>query len=193
MANDERELIRRLQAAETSAFRELVESHKQRVFSLAYGLLGNAQDAEDVSQEAFIKVYRSIGDFRGEAQLSSWMHRIVVNLCLNRRRKKALSEMELRESFEDDETHQPIPAQDPAANPEIMTEAEMMRTHLRRALDLLSPQQRTVFILRHDEDMPLAEIGKALKISEGTVKSQLFRALRKLQEALAFYKADLIA
>ncbi len=193
MANDEKELIRRLQAAETSAFRELVESHKQRLFNLAFGLLGNAQEAEDISQEAFIKVFRSIGDFRGEAQLSSWMHRIVVNLCLNRRRKKALSEMELRESFDGDETHQPIPSYDPAANPEIMTEAEMMRTHLRRALDMLSPQQRTVFILRHDEDMPLAEIGKALKISEGTVKSQLFRALKKLQGALAFYKADLVS
>jgi RNA polymerase sigma-70 factor (ECF subfamily) len=193
MANDERELIRRLQAAEISAFRELVENHKQRLFNLAYDLLGNAQDAEDVSQEAFIKVFRSIADFRGEAQLSSWMHRIVVNLCLNRRRKKALSEMELRESFEDGEKHQPIPACDPAANPETMTEAELMRAHLRRALDQLSPQQRTVFILRHDEDMPLAEIGKMLKISEGTVKSQLFRALRKLQEALAFYKADLLS
>lgn len=192
MASDERELIRRLQASEASAFRELVENHKQRLFNLAYDLLGNAQDAEDVSQEAFVKVYRSIGNFRGEAQLSSWMHRIVVNLCLNRRRKKALSEMELRESFDGDETHQPIPAYDFATNPEKMTEAEMVRMHLRRALDQLSPQQRAVFILRHDEDRPLAEIGEMLNISAGTVKSQLFRALKKLQEALAFYKADLI-
>ncbi len=191
MANDERELIQRLQARETSAFRELVESHQQRLFNVAYDLLGNAQDAEDASQEAFIKVYRSIGDFRGEAQLGSWMYRIVVNLCLNRRRKKALSEMELRESFEEDAAHQPIPADDPNTNPEMMTEAEMLRAHLRRALDKLSPQQRTVFILRHDEDLPLAEIGKMLNISAGTVKSQLFRALKKLQEALAFYKTDL--
>jgi RNA polymerase sigma-70 factor (ECF subfamily) len=69
----------------------------------------------------------------------------------------------------------------------------MMRQHLRRALEQLSPQQRTIFILRHDDDLPLAEIGKMLKISEGTVKSQLFRALRKLQEALSFYKADLVS
>lgn len=193
MAIDQRELIQRLQAREASAFRELVEGHKHRLFNLAYDLLGNTHDAEDVSQEAFIKIYRGIGNFRGEAQLSSWMYRIVVNLCLNRRRKKAYAEMELRGSFEDDQAHQPLPAQDFEADPEKMTEVEIMRAHLRRALDVLSPQQRTVFILRHDEDMPLAEIGKMLDISEGTVKSQLFRALKKLQEALAFYKADLIS
>jgi RNA polymerase sigma-70 factor (ECF subfamily) len=193
MANDEKELIRRLQAGEASAFRVLVENHKRALFNLAYDLLGNAQDAEDISQEAFIKVYRSIGEFRGEAQLSSWMYRIVVNLCLNRRRKKALSEMELRESFEGDERHSSTPTSDHAANPEKATESEMIRQHLRRALDRLSPQQRTIFILRHDDDLPLAEISKMLKISEGTVKSQLFRALRKLQEVLAFYKADLVS
>jgi RNA polymerase sigma-70 factor (ECF subfamily) len=193
MASDEKALIRRLQSGETSAFRELVENHKRALFNLAYDLLRNAQDAEDISQEAFIKVYRSIGDFRGEAQLGSWMYRIVVNLCLNRRRKKALSAMELRESFEDEEMHQSMPTHDPTTNPEKATEAVMMRQHLRQALEQLSPQQRTIFVLRHDDDLPLAEISKMLRISEGTVKSQLFRALRKLQEALSFYKADLVS
>jgi len=193
MANDEKALIRRLQSGETSAFRELVENHQRALFNLAYDLLGNAPDAEDISQEAFIKVHRSIGDFRGEAQLGSWMYRIVVNLCLNRRRKKALSEMELRGSFEESELHAATPTADHAADPEKTTAAEIMRQHLRRALERLSPQQKTIFVLRHDEDLPLAEIGKMLKISEGTVKSQLFRALRKLQETLSFYKADLIA
>ncbi len=193
MANDEKALIRRLQTGEASAFRELVENHKRALFNLAYDLLGNAADAEDISQEAFIKVYRSIGDFRGEAQLGSWMYRIVVNLCLNRRRKKALSAMELRESFEEDEQHPATPASDYAADPEKTTEAAIMRQHLRRALGGLSPQQKTIFVLRHDEDLPLAEISQMLKISEGTVKSQLFRGLRKLQEALAFYKMDLVS
>jgi RNA polymerase sigma-70 factor (ECF subfamily) len=101
--------------------------------------------------------------------------------------------MELRESFEDDEQHRTTPTSDHEADPEKATEAELMRQHLRRALEQLSPQQRTIFILRHDDDLPLAEIGKMLKISEGTVKSQLFRALRKLQEALSFYKADLVS
>ena len=190
MIDNEVELVRRLQAGEVSAFRELVESHKQRVFALAYDLTGNTQDAEDLSQEAFIKVHRSISSFRGEAKLGSWLYRIVVNLALNRRRKKAVSEMELRESFEGDG----LPAPHAAAgegSPEHATEAAFIRRDLRRALAKLSEQQRTIFVLRHDQDLPLRQIGAILKISEGTVKSQLFRALRKLQEHLAFYKADL--
>ncbi|MGH7494650.1 MAG: RNA polymerase sigma factor [bacterium] len=190
MIGNETQLIQRLQAGEISAFRELVEAHKQRIFALAYDLTGNVQDAEDLSQETFIKVYRGISNFRGESKLSSWLYRIVVNLALNRRRKKAVSEMELRESFEGDELHAPHAAED-GNNPERATQAAFMRQDLRRALDKLSEQQRTIFVLRHDHDLPLQQIGTMLKISEGTVKSQLFRALRKLQEHLAYYKADL--
>jgi RNA polymerase sigma-70 factor (ECF subfamily) len=186
MAKDELELIRRLQSGDVAAFRELVEANKQRLFALAYGLVGNAQEAEDVSQEAFIKVYRGIGGFRGDAQLSSWMYRIVVNLCLNRRRKKSLSAMELREDFENDGTL----ASAAGDNPEHHTEASLLQRHLRHALQRLSPQQRTIFILRHDQDLPLKEISSIMKISEGTVKSQLFRAVAKLQQALAFYKVE---
>ena len=190
MLDIEAQLIQRLQAGEISAFRELVETHKQRVFALAHDLTGNVQDAEDLSQEAFIKVYRSIGGFRGESKLSSWIYRIVVNLALNRRRKKAVSEMELRESFDGDDRHAPHFAEDDG-DPERATQAAFIRRDLRRALDKLPQQQRTIFVLRHDHDLPLQQISAVLKISEGTVKSQLFRALRKMQEHLAFYKADL--
>lgn len=186
MAKDERELISRLQAGDIAAFRELVETNKRRLFTLAFGLVGNVQEAEDVSQEAFIKIHRSIGNFRGDAQLSSWIYRIVVNLCLNRRRKKSLSAMELREDFENDGALRCSPEDDP----EQQTEVSLLKRHLRQALQRLSPQQRTIFVLRHDQDLPLKEISSILKISEGTVKSQLFRAVGKLQQALAFYKVE---
>lgn len=191
MSDNEAHLIARLRAGEASAYRELVETHKRRVFALAFDLSGNAQEAEDLSQEAFIKVFRGIGNFRGEAQLSSWLYRIVVNLALNRRRKKALSEMELWDNFEGDEQHRAHASNAADADPEQVTEARFMRMHLRRALAKLSEQQRTIFVLRHDNDMPLQQISAVLKLSEGTVKSQLFRALRKLQKHLAFYKTDL--
>ncbi len=191
MSDNEARLIPRLQAGESSAFRELVETYKQRVFALAFDLSGNVQDAEDLSQEAFIKVFRGIGSFRGEAQLSSWLYRIVVNLALNRRRKKALSEMELWDSFEGEESRRTHASHAVEYNPEQTTEATFMRAHLRKALTKLSEQQRTIFVLRHDNDMPLQQISEVLNLSEGTVKSQLFRALRKLQKHLAFYKADL--
>ncbi len=191
MSDNEARLIQRLQAGEASAFHELVETHKQRVFTLAYNFTRQVQDAEDLSPEAFIKVFRGIGGFRGEAQLSSWLYRIVINLALNRRRKKALSEMELWENFEGDEQHHAQTSAAPEYNPETVTEAQLMRSHLREALAKLSEQQRTIFVLRHDSDMPLQQISAVLKLSEGTVKSQLFRALRKLQKHLSFYKADL--
>ncbi len=186
MTKDERELIRRLQSGDVAAFRELVETNKRRLFALAYGLVGNVQEAEDVSQEAFIKIYQSIGNFRGDSQLSSWMYRIVVNLCLNRRRKKALTAMELRGDFDNDGALR----SGADTNPEQHTEASLLQKHLRRALRRLSPQQRTIFALRHDQDLPLKDISAILHISEGTVKSQLFRAVGKLQQALAFYKVD---
>ena len=186
MAKDEIELIRRLQSGDVAAFRELVEANKRRLFALAYDLVGNAQEAEDVSQEAFIKVYRAIGSFRGDARLSSWIYRIVVNLCLNRRRKKSLTVMELREDFENDGALTNAGGD----NPEQHTEARLLQRHLRRALRKLSPQQRAIFTLRHDQDLPLKEISSIMKISEGTVKSQLFRAVGKLQQALAFYKVE---
>ncbi len=191
MSNNEARLLQRLQAGEASAFQELVETHKQRVFTLAYNFTRNVQDAEDLSQEAFIKVFRGIDNFRGEAQISSWLYRIVVNLALNRRRKKALSEMELWENFEGEEQHRAQASTAPEFNPESVTEARFIRSHLRQALEKLSEQQRTIFVLRHDSDMPLQQISATLKLSEGTVKSQLFRALRKLQKQLSFYKADL--
>lgn len=191
MSDNEARLIQRLQAGEASAFQELVETHKHRVFTLAYNFTRNTQDAEDLSQEAFIKAFRGVEKFRGEAQISSWLYRIVVNLALNRRRKKALSEMELWENFEGEDQPRALTSTAPEYNPESTTEATMMRAHLRAALDKLSEQQRTIFVLRHDSDMPLQQISAALKLSEGTVKSQLFRALRKLQKQLAYYKVDL--
>lgn len=186
MAKDEKELISRLQSGDVAAFRELVETNKRRLFTLAYSMVGNVQEAEDVSQEAFIKIHRSIRDFRGDAQLSSWMYRIVVNLCLNRRRKKSLTAMELREDFDNDIVLKSAPEGDP----EQQTEESLLRRHLRHAMQRLSPQQRTIFVLRHDQDLPLKEISSIMKISEGTVKSQLFRAVGKLQLALAFYKVN---
>ena len=87
MKDGDRELIERLKAGETEAFRELVEQYKKQAYCVAYDLMGTHEDAEDISQEAFIKVYRSIRSFRGEAQFSTWLYRIVVNLCISEKRK----------------------------------------------------------------------------------------------------------
>ena len=186
----EARLVERLRTGDSSAFRELVETYKRRLFTLAYDLCGNIHEAEDISQEAFIRVFQGIEKFRGDAKLSSWLYRIVVNLSFDRRRKKSLAAMELRESFEGNEHHPALPTAAAEADPERMTEAGMIRRHLRRALAELSPQQRTIFVLRHDHDMKISDISEVLNLADGTVKSQLFRALQRLQRKLAFYRAD---
>ena len=191
MIGDEAQLIQRLKSGEASAFKELVENYQRRVFALAYDMTGNVQDAEDLSQETFIRVFHGIHKFRGDSQLSSWIYRIVVNLGINRRRKKSLSEMELRERFED-QNHPGNTIASSEHDPERATEAALLRARLRQALERLSEKQRTIFMLRHDHDLSVNAISEIMRISEGTVKSQLFRALRKLQKELAFYKADLM-
>jgi RNA polymerase sigma-70 factor (ECF subfamily) len=189
MENDERRLVERACNGDLAAFRELVERHQQRVYFLALDLTGNHHDAEDVSQEVFIKAYQSLHAFRGDAKLSSWLYRIAVNACINKRRKKSLSVMSLQENF-DDSTAVDVPFS-VGDNPERSAESSLMQVHIERALRRLPARQRAVFVLRHYHDLPLKEIAHILKISEGTVKSLLFRGIRRLQKELAFYRRDL--
>ena len=189
MKDGEQGLVERLKAGETKAFRELVERYKKQAYYVAYDLMGTHEDAEDISQEAFIKVYRSIGSFRGEAQFSTWLYRIVVNLCISEKRKKSSKDMEYFGDTIPEEAHH---AQDidPSDHPEKALQSQKIQEHIREALDKLPSQQKTVFVLRFYQDLSLKEIGRVMKLSEGTVKSHLFRTLRKLREYLKFYEAD---
>ncbi|UCE19424.1 MAG: RNA polymerase sigma factor [Gemmatimonadota bacterium] len=189
MKDGEQRLIEQLKAGETEAFRELVERYKKQAYYVAYDLMGTHEDAEDISQEAFIKVYQSIGSFRGEAQFSTWLYRIVVNLCISEKRKKSSKEMEYYGDTIPEAAHH---AQDidPSEHPEKALQSQKIQEHIREALDKLPSQQKTVFVLRFYQDLSLKEIGRIMKLSEGTVKSHLFRTLRKLREYLKFYEAD---
>lgn len=189
MKDGEQRLIEQLKAGETEAFRELVERYKKQAYYVAYDLMGTHEDAEDISQEAFIKVYQSIGSFRGEARFSTWLYRIVVNLCISEKRKKSSKEMEYYGDTIPEAAHH---AQDidPSEHPEKALQSQKIQEHIREALDKLPSQQKTVFVLRFYQDLSLKEIGRIMKLSEGTVKSHLFRTLRKLREYLKFYEAD---
>ena len=166
-----------------ASFQGVVEQHKRSLYALAYDLTGSHHDAEDLSQEVFLKAYRARHRFRGEAQLSTWLYRITVNTYLNQRRKKVLRFRTLWDDFSD--TPRPAEATDRQA------EASAMRAHVEAALAQLSPRERSAFVLRHYHEMPLKEIAATMEISDGTVKSLLFRAARKLRTALAFYREDL--
>lgn len=187
---DERELIERAQRGETAAFRELVERHHKTVYFLALDLCGHHHDAEDLSQEVFLKAYRYLPNFRGEARFSSWLYRITMNCFMDTRRRKRLQTL----PFPGDapgENHPPeLSLPDPAADPGASARSDELQRHIRRALDRLSPRERSVFVLRHYQELPLKEIAEMLEIAEGTVKALLFRAIKRLQKELAFYRAE---
>ena len=177
MTNDEQLLIENVQRGEMAAFQQLVEKYKQKVYYMALEMTGNHHDAEDLSQEVFMKVYVSIKDFRGDSKLSSWLYRIAMNLCIDKSRRKRLKLVEL------DERIQEKPS--PGLTPDAAIQSQAMQVQIQQALSKLPPRQRSIFVMRHYNEMMLREIAEVLEISEGTVKAQLFRAIQKLQKELA--------
>jgi len=169
-----------------SAFSAFVEEHKRQVFYLALDLTGNFHDAEDLAQEVFIKTYKALDSFRGEAKLYTWLYRITVNTYLNKRRKKALTFIKLRDDLSDTCFYQ-----ENAPSPIEGVTSNDIQDHIALALKKLSPKERSAFILRHYHDMSLKEVAGVLEVAEGTIKSLLFRAIMKMRKELAFYKNEL--
>lgn len=181
-------LVEKARTGEHSAFRELMECHQQKIYYLAFDLTGNHHDAEDLSQETFIRVFRTLKNFRGEASLSSWLYRIMVNLYIDRQRKKSTTFLEFHEDVESKQN--PDIRISSTHDPAHDTEIHLLQKHIEQALQRLSARQRSVFTLRHYHHMGIREIADTLEIAEGTVKSLLFRAIQILQKELAFYRAD---
>jgi len=190
--DDERKLVQRARSGDRSAFREIVNRHKRNIYYLALSMTANHHDAEDISQEVFIKAFRSLKGFRGKSQLGSWLYRIAVNACLDRKKAKFPTVLDYCESGVLDEAGNGAGAggaqQD---NPELHVEAVQIARHIEEALKSLTVRERTVFILRHYNDLPLKDVAEILSISIGTVKSLLFRAVKKLQKELLFYQKEI--
>jgi len=190
--NQERSLLIRIRDGDPRAFRELVEEHKHNVYYLAMDLVGNHFDAEDISQEVFIKVHKSIDKFQGESKLSTWLYRITMNTYLDRRRKKSLNVISLSTQRDDDGPDPlDIVADGVTGNPERETSSAKIDEHINEALQTLSEKERAVFVMRHYHDLPIKDIARTLEIADGTVKSLLFRSIRKLREKLARYRDEL--
>ena len=183
------ELIREAQSGDRSAFDALVRRYDQPILRLALHMLGNEQDAQDVHQEAFLKAYRHLGNFRFECSFYTWLYRIVTNLCLDhlRRRKSRREdpatvldahgdEMDLLSNISDTRA---------MANPARELDRKHLGERIGVALDKLTPRERTVFELKHYQGLKLRTIGEMLSTTEETAKNTLFRATRKLREELA--------
>jgi RNA polymerase sigma-70 factor, ECF subfamily len=187
MTVDENVIIDQVRSGQLQAFQEIVDQYKRKVYYLAYDMMGNHEDAEDVSQEVFLRAFRFIKDFRGEAKLSSWLYRITHNVCIDQRRKKPLAVLSLTP---DDETGTEIEIEDSGSSPEDSLKARRLQTDIEKALGSLTPRERSVFVMRHYNELMVREIADILEISEGTVKSLLFRAVRRLRKTLASHQPD---
>jgi len=182
---DEDAIIEGMTRGDQRAFRELVDRFKKKVFYLALDMAGNPVDAEDISQEVFLKVYRSFGTFRKGAKLGSWLYRITYNASIDHLRRKgaapqAMADEIIEASAGSDAGLPRRGAADPAADLEL----RQLQDRIACALDKVSPQEKAVFVLRHYEDLQLQDIALSLGLSVGSVKSYLFRAVRKLQKEL---------
>ena len=177
---EELRLIRLVLAGETEAFEALVLAHEKNVYNLALRMTGDPQDAEDMAQEAFLKAYRSLGDFRGESRFSVWLYRVVSNVCLDflRRRSRRPSVSLTEEDDEGEELQRDVP--DERFSPEALLERKLTREAVRAGLRELPEEQRQILLLREIEGLSYEEIGEILDLEPGTVKSRIFRARKRL-------------
>lgn len=151
------------------------------VYRVAYQFAGNHYDAEDIAQEVFIKVYRSLDKFRQDAQLSSWMYRIVMNACIDHRRRQSPAGSA---PFGEEAEHKLLNTPEETPDPENRAYAGELGQVLEAEINRLPQGQRIVFIMRHHQGLKLGEIADALGLAEGTVKRQLHAAVHRLRHAL---------
>lgn len=180
------DLITRAAGGDPAAFQALVERHRGMVYRIALQFAGNHHDAEDIAQEVFIKVYRALETFRHDAQLSSWLYRIVMNACVDHRRRHAQAPPPSGEEADAAIRSTPASAPDPETSAYGGELAQVLAGEIRR----LPPGQRIVFLMRHHEGLKIGEIADALGLAEGTVKRQLHAAVHRLRAALRRARID---
>ena len=182
---DESTLIAGLARGDEKAFRELVERYKKKVYFLALDMVGSSIDAEDVSQDVFLKVFRSFGTFRKGAKLGSWLYRVTYNASIDHIRRKGSVPEAVPDEVLDSRSQADAGVLAAAAlDPARTAESRLLQEKIALALDKISPQEKAVFLLRHYDDLMLKDIASSLGLSLGSVKSYLFRAVHKLQKEL---------
>ena len=176
--------VSRARGGDADAFRDLVQRHSRTIFRVAYRMTGNEHDADDVVQETFLRAYRQIDKFEERANFGTWLHRIAVNCSLDLLRSRSRHEKHriTDKDDEDGEMTREFESTDP--QPDRLLFSAELKEHVLVALDRLSGNERTAFMLRHFEGMPVEEIGKTLGIQVNAAKHTIFRAVRKLRESL---------
>jgi len=180
--NDDAALLERARAGDPRAFEALMNQHATQVYNLALRLVRDPREAEDLTQEAFVRAWRGLPRFRAEACFGTWLYRIVTNLCYDR-----LPRLRAEMAALDTDALAALPDETQAADTALLT-AEL-RAYLHQAIDTLPDGFRLLLTLRHLQNMSYADIAAATDLPEGTVKSGLFRARTQLREAVARYGA----
>jgi RNA polymerase sigma-70 factor (ECF subfamily) len=184
----QKEVIENCKAGDERAFAEIVLQRQKKVFNIAYRMLGNSEEAKDLAQEVFISVFESIKDLREEIKFDAWLTQITLNHCRNRwkylTRRQYFSSDSLDDPIETEDGSVPRAISDPSDNPEILFEKKMIQELIQKGLLKLKEDQRELLVLRDLQGYSYEEMGEALGLPEGTIKSKLHRARMDLKEVL---------
>jgi RNA polymerase sigma-70 factor (ECF subfamily) len=186
-ATNDEQIVERALAGDPEAFGEIVRRWERRIFALAFGMLGREEDARDATQETFLAAFRNLRGFRGDAKVSSWLHRIAVNQCITRqRRAKVRGETALEDEAEKNAAVFALPLD---LSPGRTAESTERCNAVRRAVCALPPDLRQVVVMKEFEELTFHQISEALELPLSTVKSRLYTALRQLQMRLQKFGA----
>jgi RNA polymerase sigma-70 factor (ECF subfamily) len=188
MTQQETELIIHAQNGNITAFEQLIYNYDKKVLSLALKYTGNEDDARDVYQDVFIRVFKGLKNFRFKSEFSTWLYRIVINVCLtyrtNIKKREFISIHPDEDQEESDNMKQGIEIVDESPAPDRIINSTEISEHINRALETLPARQKMIFILKHYEGYKMKEIADILKCGEGTIKKYLFEAVRRMRTQL---------
>lgn len=184
-AVDENKLVNKAVKGDNSAFEALMEKHMGIIYNIALRMTANQDDAEDMTQEIMIKIFRSLGSFKGNSKFSTWIYRVAVNTCLDElKKKKNKKHLSLDAEISGDDGENQIEIKDDSPSPEKLAEQNELRDLVAAAVKLLSDEHRAVIVLRDIRGMSYSEIAGILGCSDGTVKSRISRARAQLKMIL---------
>ncbi len=188
--SDEQLLIQQSQNGDTDAFCRLARNYERRVYALALHQCGNAHDAEDLSQEVWLKAFKAIGSFRGESGFYTWLRQITINTFLNRKRETVVTRGETRTSIRMEDLTSLDESEQTGPHFEDTLHHRMLVERVFTGLAELTPQQRLIFLLKHREGMTCEEISQSCDVSTGTVKKSLFRTVHRLRDFLGLGNSE---
>src|SRR5215470_17578506 len=181
--SEEAALVRRVQARDEMAFREIVERYQSKVFSIIYGILRNRNDAEDIAQQVFAKVYVSIRNFDFRSSLLTWIYKITVNECYDYLRKKRVRKLVYESDFSEDDAMR-MEASEPAIDPAAPMDRQLAQQDLvAKLLEKVSEEDRKLILLKEVEGHSVEELAEMTGMNENTIKVKLFRTRQKLLKA----------